>query len=684
MSDSRPTQPPRPPEADAPARDRPRRRWGVLAALVLVLVQAAAFLPSPAWNIDLRNQALHGFPRLLGVWPPVAILVLFFAGVPAFLFVWELLSLPARRAWVRRWWVAWVLLVGVIAATEGYLRARPFRLPYGVIPYLSYGGWLTYPVGVQIYTDDPLLLMRPASNMTHRVRLDGYTMGGSLFGGESGRPASAKAGGEDYFATRRTNKYGFDADFGSLLDEDHPATIAALGDSFTVGYPLPAEMTWPGVMAAHLAESGLAPPADPSSPLSAVATFACGNYTPYDSLMALRLQVPPEMPGVIVALYYEANDLTDAQWNAKRRSIGMSPVEDFRRAELRVPESWLTKLRLHALVAAAIAPTDIRLAPKWRRYPWMRVVQRPRDELARLQADPVLGTAYSRVEGQLRWRDQLLPSILVEVGGEKVETAIDSREVILAASPGEWPPAHTGWPHLLAGLEELAGLQREAGVRVIVALAPSKLRTYLPFIDDAELSADRLDPLPSQRGEMYLAFNLRKRQKSWPDLLRGNEATISRHLERECGRLRLEFIDLAEPLREAIRSEGRLPYLPWDSHWNSLGQRVAGETIAAWLAKTSVPGSLDPVDSIEEFLPPIPPPLEELDPDWMMEFAPPEAEAGEHAETGAAEEAGDKGDRTRGTTTAPESPGLDTDAVEGGSWDLNAISPRNDAQSSAP
>ncbi|MCA8948318.1 MAG: SGNH/GDSL hydrolase family protein [Planctomycetes bacterium] len=52
----------------------------------------------------------------------------------------------------------------------------------------------------------------------------------------------------------------------------------------------------------------------------------------------------------------------------------------------------------------------------------------------------------------------------------------------------------------------------------------------------------------------------------------------------QCERLDISVLDLLPTLRAHVRSGGARPYHLRDTHWNAVGNRIAGEALAAWLS----------------------------------------------------------------------------------------------------
>ncbi len=107
-------------------------------------------------------------------------------------------------------------------------------------------------------------------------------------------------------------------------------------------------------------------------------------------------------------------------------------------------------------------------------------------------------------------------------------------------------------------LAEAYELTRQRGIRLVVAFAPVKHRVHQGL--------HNFEPLTDE-------------MRDWPlNDLPNEVATMLGELTPE-----IVFLDLTPPLREAA-AQGRLTYLPDDTHWTVEGQRVAGEAIHHVLA----------------------------------------------------------------------------------------------------
>jgi hypothetical protein len=102
-------------------------------------------------------------------------------------------------------------------------------------------------------------------------------------------------------------------------------------------------------------------------------------------------------------------------------------------------------------------------------------------------------------------------------------------------------------------VRDVGGLTAAAGAKYVVAFVPTKFRALAPHLEippGSDVGRWRLNDLPERFAKMV--------RQAAPDAV---------------------WIDLTPDLA-ASAARGNLPYLPDDSHWNDLGNRIAGEVLA--------------------------------------------------------------------------------------------------------
>ena len=94
--------------------------------------------------------------------------------------------------------------------------------------------------------------------------------------------------------------------------------VAALGDSFTDGMTLPAELTWPARLASLLGVS--------------VRNYGTAGFGPGQELLVLKEYVRARRPRRVVVGFFAGNDLVDAErfesFQQRRRCLSLSSARD--------------------------------------------------------------------------------------------------------------------------------------------------------------------------------------------------------------------------------------------------------------------------------------------------------------------------------------------------------------------
>jgi len=132
-------------------------------------------------------------------------------------------------------------------------------------------------------------------------------------------------------------------------------------------------------------------------------------------------------------------------------------------------------------------------------------------------------------------------------------------------------------------LSEIKSFCDSENIRFILAYAPDKPHVLLPLVKD---------DLPAEKVRAFMAL----KAHNLPPADRLIDTLISRlgiqesATEQFCREHSIEFVTLTEPLRRQIL-QGRQVYFTYDQHWTPIGQEIAAETIARFLAKNPQPQS---------------------------------------------------------------------------------------------
>jgi hypothetical protein len=129
-----------------------------------------------------------------------------------------------------------------------------------------------------------------------------------------------------------------------------------------------------------------------------------------------------------------------------------------------------------------------------------------------------------------------------------------------------------GWKTAAYALKEMQRICREAGIRFVAAYAPNKIHVVLPLIEH-RLSHDKL-----------LAFAALKADQALPTPQRFSENLFKRLDQQEavvsefCKKNAIEFVSTTSQLREKV-GQGEQLYFTYDSHWTPPGHRAVAEAI---------------------------------------------------------------------------------------------------------
>jgi hypothetical protein len=177
------------------------------------------------------------------------------------------------------------------------------------------------------------------------------------------------------------------------------------------------------------------------------------------------------------------------------------------------------------------------------------------------------------------------------VGGQPHLQGIHPTDFAVMGASDDWLEHTPAWHDLEDGLDRLAAYGKRTGARVVVLLAPCKLRMLLPFFDAGELDAPEVLRFPvhavgRHRVEAAIAAG------GWQRILEAGAARFPRALADSCRARGLEFLDLAPGLQaEAVRLRDPL-YFPYDLHWNLAGHAAASRVVSQILAHE--PPAMDP------------------------------------------------------------------------------------------
>jgi len=325
--------------------------------------------------------------------------------------------------------------------------------------------------------------------------------------------------------------------------------VAALGDSFTDGMTLPAELTWPARLARLLGVS--------------VRNYGTAGFGPGQELLVLKEYAGARRARRVVVGFFAGNDLVDAE-----------RVESFKRDGGPFPSvarGWKFKdviARFDQLYLTSLYQGVSGLVGDRRRDPAVRRAS-PRVEDYSGE-DP---TASSATRPGF---DRGL--FTVPVAGRVLQFAFLPPYLNRLTLSRQRLEASRGWKLTRRSYQEMQRLVRAQGGELVVLFIPFKAQVYLPLLEasfpDAELrSALRLclggQPPPG------LEFVTR------------NRLALNDLMREFCAEEGITFLDLTADL-QATLSAGHNVYFPDDSHWNAAGHETAAAALARLLRAESL------------------------------------------------------------------------------------------------
>jgi hypothetical protein len=365
------------------------------------------------------------------------------------------------------------------------------------------------------------------------------------------------------------------------------ADILFLGDSFTFGYNIPAEQIWPALLLESLDEKGAWD--ESTTPTESVlkrgALAAAGGVTPREGLKWIKNVNREVKPKLIIAMYFEGNDLEDSERITKYWDRGHPVTTPYQLAMNRLPPGWVETNTWHAKLAHWFKPTDLRQSNFLRPRPLWNFEYDPRWET--LGRDPVMGYEQSALYFIIPKNREPIEPFNLEIEGEQFATGFGPNEVDkLVQDTAVWVPNHPGWDEMENGLKLLAKLRHNSESDILIVVAPTKLSVLHPFVTDFEARQSDLNFFTQDVVDSEVRSEAR--EKGWHELIGRSEGTFAEIIADTCRRYRMPFLDLREPLREAAVELRDPLYFKYDSHWNLKGQEIVAQTISEYLCEQGI------------------------------------------------------------------------------------------------
>jgi len=337
-----------------------------------------------------------------------------------------------------------------------------------------------------------------------------------------------------------------DAD-GFRNPESVPTTsvVAALGDSFTDGLTLPAELTWPARLAHHLGVS--------------VRNYGTAGFGPGQELLVFKQYVHARRPRRVVIGFFAGNDLVDAERFESFQREGV----DF----ASVGRGWRFKdqiARFDELYVTSLYQGASGLLVNYTRQP----------------AQPWTPAGFEDYSG-----DDPIPTSATRPGFDRglFTLPVAGRVLRFAFLPPylnrltlsrQQLEASRGWQVTLRSYREMQQLLRAQGGELVVLFIPFKAQVYLPHLVASFPAPELRSALGRCLGDPALAPG--------PEVLMRNRLALNDLMREFCARERIAFLDLTPELQSTLAT-GRNVYFPDDSHWNAAGHEVAARAVSRLL-----------------------------------------------------------------------------------------------------
>ena len=340
------------------------------------------------------------------------------------------------------------------------------------------------------------------------------------------------------------------AGFRNSEPEPTAVVVAALGDSFTDGMTLPAELTWPARLARLLGVS--------------VRNYGTAGFGPLQELLVLKEHVLARRPRRVVVGFFAGNDLLDAErFESFQRDGGPLPSFGlgwkFKSVIARFDQLYLTSLYEGA--SGLLADRKREPADRWS----SRGLEDYSGE------DPtVASSARAGFDRGL---------FTVPVAGRMLQFAFLPPYPNGLKLSRQQLEASRGWELTRRSYQEMERLVRAQGGELVVLFIPSKAQVYLPLLEASF-------PWVELRRDLRLCLGDQPQPPGLEVVMR-NRLALNDLMREFCAEEGITFLDLTAELQSELRA-GRNVYFPDDSHWNAAGHETAARALARRLRAESL------------------------------------------------------------------------------------------------
>ncbi len=338
--------------------------------------------------------------------------------------------------------------------------------------------------------------------------------------------------------------------FRNSASDSTATVVAALGDSFTDGLTLPAELTWPARLGRHLGVS--------------VRNYGTAGFGPGQELLVLKEHVRARRPRWVVVGFFAGNDLLDAERFDSFQQGGRLAASPGLGWKLKEVIARFDRLYLTSLYQGAAALLDDHGQASAGRPP----SQSPEDHSG---DDPT--TASNARPGFDRGLFTL------QVAGRVVQFAFLPPYLNSLRSSRQQLETSRGWALTRRSYQEMQRLVRTQGGELVVLFIPTKAQVYLPLLEAS---------LP--RDELRAALRLCLRDQPQPpelEVMLRNRLALNGLMREFCVEKGIRVLDLTAELQAELEA-GHNVYFPDDTHWNAAGHETAAAALSRLLQAASL------------------------------------------------------------------------------------------------
>jgi lysophospholipase L1-like esterase len=337
--------------------------------------------------------------------------------------------------------------------------------------------------------------------------------------------------------------------FRNSESEPMATVVAALGDSFTDGMTLPAELTWPARLARLLGVG--------------VRNYGTAGFGPGQEVLVLKEFVRARRPRRVVVGFFAGNDLVDAErFESFRRDGGAFPSLGrgwkFKRVVARFDQLYLTSL--YQGVSGVLGNRERDPVERWRSP---RAEDYSGDDST---ASPATRPGFDR------------GLFTVPVAGRVLRFAFLPPYLNRLTLSRQQLEASRGWELTRRSYREMQRLVRTQGGELVVLFIPSKSQVYLPLLEAS---------FPGRELQRALRLCLGGQPPPGLEFVMRNRLALNDLMREFCAEEGITFLDLTAELQSTL-STGHNVYFPDDSHWNAVGHETAAAAVARLLRAQSL------------------------------------------------------------------------------------------------